>query len=88
MSPKVVKNGQGIFHISSFCILFPKFSTLELKHTKHGPQIRILREISSLEPAPIFWKPKSRSKNAGFDDFANLMLDRLSNKHKMEDLKG
>ena len=42
------------------------FSTLELKNKKSGPQIRILREISSLEPAPKVWKSKSRSKNPGF----------------------
>ena len=35
-------------------------STLELKNKKFGPQIRILREVSSLEPAPKVWKPKSR----------------------------
>ena len=43
-----------------------KFSTLELKNDKNEPQIRILREISSIEPAPKVWKPKSRSKSLGF----------------------
>ena len=43
------------------------FSPLELKNKDFGPQIRILRELSSLEPAPQVWKPKSRSKNQSFD---------------------
>ena len=35
------------------CIVFvsPKFSALELRDEYFGPQIWILREISSLEPA-------------------------------------
>ena len=45
---------------------FPTFSAWELRNKVNGPQIRILREISSLEPAPKVWKPKSRSKNLGF----------------------
>ena len=36
------------------------FSTLELKFEYFGVQIRILREISCLEPAPNVWNPKSR----------------------------
>ena len=32
--------------------VFPTFSTLELKHDRFGPAIRILREISSVEPTP------------------------------------
>ena len=35
---------------------FPMFSTLELRKKINGPQIRILREISSLELAPKVWK--------------------------------
>ena len=44
-------------------IVFPKFSTLELINNQFGPSTRILREISSLEPAPKVWTSKSRSKN-------------------------
>ena len=43
--------------------VFPKFSTLELRNKIDGPQIRILLEIFSLEPAPKVWKPVSRSQN-------------------------
>ena len=45
-------------------VVFPNLSTLERKNKEFGPQIRILREISSLEPAPKVWKPMSRSKNS------------------------
>ena len=46
-----------------FIFLFTVFvsrmcSNLELKNNTCGPQFRILREISSLEPAPKVWKPK------------------------------
>ena len=46
--------------------VFHAFSMLELNHKVNGPEHRILREVSSLEPAPKIWKLKSRSKNAGF----------------------
>ena len=39
------------------------FFPLELEIRHFGPQIRILREISSLEPAPKVWKLKSWSEN-------------------------
>ena len=41
----------------------PTCSTLELRNKPIGPRIGILREISSLEPAPKVCKPKSRSKH-------------------------
>ena len=57
------------FHIFN---VFPKILTLELTNKVNGPQIRIRREISSLQPAPKVWKPKSRSS---FDNvFKNLCI--------------
>ena len=47
-------------------LVFPIFSPLELKHEGFGPQIRILRKKSSLEPVPKVWKPMSRSQNNYF----------------------
>ena len=41
--------------------VFPKCSMLELKNKECERGTRILREISSLEPAPKVWNPKSRS---------------------------
>ena len=41
--------------------VFPNFLMLELKNKKFRFQIRILREMSFLEPAPKVWKPKSKS---------------------------
>ena len=52
----------SVFHI---------FLTLELEHKKVGPQIRILRELSSLEPAPKVLIPKSRSPNQELDVFVD-----------------
>ena len=46
--------------------VFPIFWSLDAGIGDFWPQIRILREISSLEPAPKVWKPKSRSQNVGF----------------------
>ena len=45
------------------------FSKLELKNEL---QIRILREIASLEPAPKVWKPKSMSPQREFYMFYNF----------------
>ena len=42
---------------------FPTYSMLQLNNKKFGPQIRIVRGNSSLEPAPKVWKQNSRSKN-------------------------
>ena len=36
---------------------------LELNNKNFGPQIRIIREVSSLEPAPKCRSPKSRSEH-------------------------
>ena len=44
-------------------LFFQMFSPLELDIRDFGAHIRILREISSLEPAPKAWNPKSRSEN-------------------------
>ena len=41
---------------------FSYISTLELNNKNIGTQIWILREISSLEPAPNVWKPKPISR--------------------------
>ena len=45
---------------------FPTFSALELTNKVNGPQIRILRETSALEPAPKVRKPMSRSQHIYF----------------------
>ena len=37
--------------------MFPKCSTLELKHKEFGPKVKLLRESSCLEPASKVWKP-------------------------------
>ena len=50
-----------IFYIFSIVVVFHIFSTLELKNKKVGPKIRIICEISSLEPAPTVWNPMYRS---------------------------
>ena len=42
---------------------FPMLTPLELEIRHFGREIRILHEISSLEPAPQVWSPKSRSEN-------------------------
>ena len=57
--------------VFQFCIVFvfPTCSTLELKKKTCGSQIRILYDISSLEPAPKVWKPMSRSINCNFNIF-------------------
>ena len=47
-------------------LVFPICSSLELRNKTVGLQIRILREISSLDPAPKVWKPLSRSENWDF----------------------
>ena len=39
------------------------YPPLELEIRQFGSEIRILREISPLEPAPKVWNPKSRSEN-------------------------
>ena len=44
----------------SLSIVFFLFLTLEFKSNKPGPQIRILHEMSFLEPAPKVWNPNSR----------------------------
>ena len=46
--------------------VFLNISTLELKHDKFGLHIRILHEISSLEPAAKVWKPMSRTTTSDF----------------------
>ena len=58
----------GIYdsYIVYIVFVFPMFSTLELRNKEFGPQILILREISSLELAPEVWKTKSRPQNPGF----------------------
>ena len=43
--------------------VFPNFSLLDAKIGISRPQIRILREISSLEPAGKLENPASRPKN-------------------------
>ena len=56
-----------IFIVCFFIVcVFPKFSTLEIKNKKFGPQIRTLHEMSSLEPAPKVCKPMSRSQSPSF----------------------
>ena len=61
ISPKMAKAFLTMFYILWFLLIV---STLE--HTNHkGTQIRILCEISYLEPAPKVWKPKSRSPHPG-----------------------
>ena len=57
------------------------FSPLELEILHLGPEIRILREISSLEPAPKVWNPKSWSEKEDvicliscFSPFMGLLL--------------
>ena len=54
-----------------FVIVFvlPKLSTLDVRNNNVVPQIRILHEISSPEPAPKVWKPKSRSECEEFKCF-------------------
>ena len=42
----------AIFFVNFYKFCFLIFSALELKFEYFGVQIRILREISSLEPAP------------------------------------
>ena len=46
----------------------------ELKNQKLGPQIRILRGISSSEPAPKVWNPKSRSLTRDFYIFQSIFV--------------
>ena len=53
-------------HIFFIVFVFLKFPTLELKHNKFEPKIRIIRESSSLETAPKVWKPKFKYKNNDF----------------------
>ena len=55
------ENKFRIFIYKFMNLVFPKFSTLEVKHQKFGHQIRILRKKSSLEPAPKVWEPMSKS---------------------------
>ena len=64
-------------NLSAFCCSITAFSnrlTLELRNNKFRPQIRILREISSLEPVPKVWKPKSRSKHMNFMFLVNTYV--------------
>ena len=54
-------------------------STLELKNKKCWPKMWILREMSSLEPAPKVRKPKSRFKHDRYvlvikNDFPHLLV--------------
>ena len=60
-SPSVTPSSlQNTFFNTVFVL--PKFSTMELKHMKFEPQIRILRETSSLEPSRL---KKSGNRNPG-----------------------
>ena len=60
---------RGCKGIECFCcnnifLVFRNLSTPEPTNNKYGPQIRILGEFSSREPAPNVWKQKSRSKKS------------------------